>query len=315
MNANAGAGSRNFSARAKKTFVTILGMWQLYALILPAMVYVFIFNYIPIYGVQIAFRDFRPSLGFWGSEWVGLKHFMRFLAYPNFADIVLNTLRISVYDICTFPVSVILALQINEIYSKKFKKIVQMVSYAPHFISTVVLCSIVLLFLNRPTGMINNVIELLGGERIEFMAKPELFSSIFVWSGVWQSAGWSTIIFLAALAGVSLEHIEAAIIDGANRLQIIWHVNIPAIMPTIMMMLILSCGNILSVGFEKIYLLQNAFNLERSQVISTYVYNIGILNGQFSYSSAIGLFNNAVNITILLLVNAVVKRFSSIGIW
>ena len=301
--------------RIIKRVKNVIRYWQIYVLIFPAIIYVFIFNYIPMYGVQIAFRNFRVSQGIWGSDWVALRHFERFLNYPNFSQIVLNTLRIGLYSIATFPCAVILALLINELNNHKFKKTIQMITYAPHFISTVVVCSMILLFLNRSMGIVNNLIELLGGQRIDFIAQPRLFAHIYVWSGVWQSIGWGTIIYLAALSGVSSELVEAARIDGANRLDIIWHVNIPTILPTIIIMLILSCGSVLSVGFEKIFLLQNPLNLERSQVISTYVYTAGIRDGQFSYSSAIGLFNNVVNITLLLIVNWICKRSSSIGIW
>jgi putative aldouronate transport system permease protein len=289
--------------------------WQLYALILPAVAYLFVFNYVPMYGVQIAFRNFRASRGIWRSDWVGLEHFVRFLTYPKFLEILVNTVRISVYSIATFPCAVVFALMINELDNQSLKKTVQMISYAPHFISTVVLCSMVLMFLGRSTGIVNNVIAALGGERIDFISMPGLFASIYVWSGVWQNIGWGTIIYLAALSAVPPELIEAARIDGANRLRIVLHVNMPTILPTIIIMLILSCGSVLSVGFEKVFLLQNSLNLERSQVISTYVYIIGIREGQFSYSAAIGLFNNIVNLAVLLFVNSLANRLSSVGLW
>lgn len=293
----------------------ILTDWQLYLLVLPAVVYIFLFNYMPMYGVQIAFRNFRPSKGIWGSQWVGLQFFIKFVKYPHFSKIVLNTLWISLYGMATFPLSIILALMLNELNNEKFKKIVQMITYAPHFISTVVLCSMITLFLNKDNGMINNIISAFGGKRQAFLEIPACFSTIYVWSGVWQGIGWGTIIYISALAGVPMEQVEAARIDGASRFQIILHVNVPTIMPTIVIMLIMSCGSVLSVGFDKVYLLQNPLNMDASNVISTYVYELGLLNGQFSYSAAIGLFNTIVNVIMLLIVNAIARRVSEISLW
>lgn len=296
----------------KKKF---LRSWQLYVLLLPAVVYAFIFNYMPLYGVQIAFRDYSTRAGIWGSDWVGLEYFKKFVEFPNFWLLIKNTLGIGLYSIATFPCSVIFALMLNEVRNTKFKKTVQMISYIPHFLSTVVICSMLTLFLNERTGVLNEIIEALGGNRQEFLTVPAYFNDIYVWSGVWQGLGWGAIIYMAALAGVSQDLIDAAKVDGATRLQVIWHVNIPSILPTIVIMLIFSCGGILGVGFEKVYLLQNSLNLSASQVISTYVYEIGIRGGQFSYSSAIGLFNNVVNVVILGIVNAFAKKVSGTGIW
>jgi putative aldouronate transport system permease protein len=289
--------------------------WQLYTLLLPALAAVFIFHYIPIYGVQIAFRNFRPSKGFLGSEWVGLEHFIRFFTFTDFWRIIRNTIVISLYGLATFPLAVLLALMLNEVKNRKFKKYVQMVSYAPHFVSVVVLCSMIILFTQYEGGLFNSVRVLLGHPRMDFITVPRYFASIYVWSGVWQNIGWSTIIYLAALSNVSPELIEAARIDGAGRLRIIAHVTFPTILPTVVTMLILNTGSMLSVGFEKIFLLQNPLNLEASRVISTYVYEIGIQGGQFSYSAAIGLFNNVVNIAVILLVNQISKKVSSVSLW
>ena len=241
----------------------------LYFLLLPAVVYVIIFNYIPMHGVQIAFRKFSASKGIWGSEWVGLKYFIQFWSHPNFPLILKNTLVLGVYTLATFPCAIIFALLLNEVKNLKFKKVVQMVSYIPHFLSTVVVCSMLSLFLNYNYGVINEVIEMLGGTAKDFMTIPECFSHIYVWSGVWQSIGWNSIIYVAALSGVPSDLIDAAKIDGANRLELIRHINLPWIVPTITIMLILSCGSILSVGFEKVFLMQNSLNLSVSQVIST----------------------------------------------
>ena len=289
--------------------------WQLYVLLLPALIYVFIFRYIPMYGVQIAFKNFRTNLGIWGSEWVGLAHFKRFITFPNFWLILWNTASIGLYSLATFPCDIIFALGLNEISNLKFKKTVQMISYAPHFLSTVVVCSMIRLFLARETGVINNIIAFFGHERMEFITISAAFRHIFIWSGVWQEIGWGAIIYLAALSGVPVENIEAAKIDGASRLQIIRYINIPHIMPTIVILLILRCGTIISVGFEKIFLLQTPLNLSTSQVISTYVYEIGIRSAQWSYASAIGLFETIINVALLLLVNFIAKKVSSISIW
>ena len=299
----------------KKIKKNFLYSWQLYLLLLPAVIYVIVFCYFPMYGVQIAFRDYKIRAGIWGSPWVGLEHFVKFIKYPNFGMLIKNTLVIGLYGFATFPVSIVFALMINEVQNLKFKKTVQMISYMPHFLSTVVVCSMIQLFFDQQTGVMNAMIEFFGGQRQDFLTMPEYFADIYVWSGVWQGIGWSSIIYVAALSGVDPELIEAARVDGAKRLAIIWHVKIPSILPTIVIMLILSCGGIISVGFEKTFLLQNPLNLSASQVISTYVYNIGIQGGQFSYSSAIGLFNNIVSIVILCIVNYASKKTTEIGIW
>lgn len=288
--------------------------WQLYLLLLPAFIYVLIFCYGPMYGLLIAFKDFKPKLGILDSEWVGLKHFIRFVQFPDFWLMIRNTLSISLYALATFPIAVILALAINEVKNSKFKKTIQMVTYAPHFLSTVVMCSLIILLVGRegPLGYLYTAIT---GESKNLLTIPEYFSSIYVWSDVWQSAGWGTVIYMAALAGVPGELVEAARIDGAGRLQIIRHINIPSIMPTIIIMFILNTGSILSVGFEKIYLLQNNLNLEASRVIATYTYEIGLLGGEFSYSAAIGLFNSVVNIIVLLISNTISKMVSGSGMW
>lgn len=300
-------GNRHIGRRMKR-------YWQLYVLILPAIVYLFVFHYIPIYGVQIAFRNFRTSKGIWGSDWVGLKHFAKFITLPNFIPMLRNTLSITLYSLLTFPIPIIFALMLNEIDSMRYKKTVQMVCYAPHFISTVIVCSMISIF-TKSNGMINNLLAVWGLPRKDYLSDPSCFASIVVWSGLWQNLGWGSIIYLAALAGVSSELVEAARIDGANRFQIILHVNLPHILPTIIILLILRCGSLLNLGFEKIFLLQNPLNMDASEVISTYTYRIGLLGGQFSLSSAIGLFQNVTNIVLLLLVNFIARRVSEVGIW
>lgn len=299
----------------RKRLIDILTSWRLYVLILPAVAYVFVFNYMPMYGIVIAFKDFRASKGILGSAWVGLKHFRRFFYYPDFAKLIINTARISLYTFATFPLPVILALLMNELRSQKFKKVAQMITYAPHFLSTVVVCQIITIFLDRGNGLINNIAQALGGERIAYLEVAKFFPAIYVWSGVWQNIGWDAIIYIATLSSVPPELVEAAQIDGAQKRHIIWHINIPTILPTIIIMLILNCGSLLGVSFEKTYLLQNALNLEYSQVIATYTYEIGLLNAQYSYSAAIGLFNTVINVALLLVVNAVSKRACDISLW
>ena len=292
-----------------------LASWQLYALILPAVVFAILFHYMPMYGIIIAFKDFRASKGIWASAWVGFKHFKRFFNYPDFWKIIINTARISLYSFLTFPLPVVLALMINELRSTRYKKFSQMVTYAPHFISTVVVCQMINIFFGRANGLVNNVAEMLGRNRVAYLEVARYFPSIYVWSDVWQNLGWDAIIYIATLASVSPDLVEAALIDGAQKRHIIWHVNLPTIRPTIVIMLILRCGSLLNVGFEKTYLLQNALNMDYSQVISTYTYEIGLLSAQFSYSAAIGLFNTVINVVLLLIVNAVAKRLADISLW
>jgi putative aldouronate transport system permease protein len=289
--------------------------WPLYLLLAPAAVYTLIFNYGPLYGVIIAFKNFNPVQGILGSPWAGLEHFIRFVNFPNFPKLLRNTMGISLYALATFPVSLLFALSLNEMRNAKYKKFVQLATYMPNFISVVILCGMVLLFFNRSMGLVNNVLETMGFQRVDFLAGPGYFPHLYVWSGVWQQFGWGSIIYLAALSNVSGELIEAARMDGASRLQIIWHVHLPDIVPIVILLLILSCGGILSTDFQKILLLQNDLNREASEVISSYVYEIGLVTHQYSYSAAIGLFNTVVNVLILLLVNAVAKKTTSVGIW
>ena len=287
---------------------------HLYLMILPGIITVFIFHYMPIYGVQIAFKDFRTSLGIVGSEWVGLKYFKKFMDYPYFEKIMWNTIKISLTSLCMFPIPVIFSLMLNELKNLKFKKTVQTITYAPHFVSTVVTCSIVTLLLARD-GIINTALSYLGVEPLNFMSMPSAFALIYAISDLWQHLGWNTIIYIAALAGVSPELVEAAKLDGAGRMQIIRHVYLPHLLPTVVTMFILRTGSLLSVGFEKVFLLQNPLNMEASSVISTYVYEVGILSQQYSYSSAIGLFNNIINIILILVTNQVSKKITKVGLW
>ncbi len=289
----------------------------LYLLALVPFVYLILFKYWPMYGVQIAFRDYRVADGIWGSQWVGLKHFSRFLHTPKFLDIMKNTIIISLYGVLTFPLPILLAVMLNYLSFPRYRKCIQMVSYAPHFISTVVMVAILMQFLDKNNGLLNTLIEALGGKRVNFMAKREYFYHIYQWSGVWQGLGFASIIYISALSSVPPELHEAAIVDGANLCQRIWHIDIPSILPTICILLIIQCGNILSVGYEKIYLMQNNLNASTSEVISTYVYKQGLQSStpQYSYSTAIGLFTSIVNLMMLMLVNKLTNKLSGSGLW
>ncbi len=290
--------------------------WQYYVLLLPALAYFIIFCYGPMYGAQIAFRNFNARDGITGSPWVGMAHFLRFFRSPNFTKLLGNTLTISLYSlIAGFPFPIILALSLNELKNQKFKKFAQTVTYAPYFISVVVMCGMLISFMSPSTGIINKAITALGFEAVPFLTKAEMFPSIYVWSGIWQGTGWGSVIYFAALSGVDPQLLEAATLDGATRWQKIWYINLPTLMPTIVIMLIMNCGNLLSVGYEKTYLLQNSLNLATSEVISTYVYKVGLVSAQYSYSTAIGLFNSAVNMLMLILVNTFSRKVSENSLW
>lgn len=304
--------------RQKKTplLKAIVVNWQLYLFVLPAVAYFLVFHYLPMYGVQIAFKDYKTSLGFWGSPWVGIKHFNRFFNSYYFVTIIKNTLTLTILTLVLgFPLPIILALLLNEIKHNRYKKLVQTVSFAPHFISTVVLCGMIILFLNPSSGIFNHIRVFFGLEPINFLQEPKLYKWIHVLSGIWQETGWSSVIFFAALSGVDPELLEAARIDGANKLQRIIYINFPVLVPTIITLLILRCGSLLSVGYEKVYLLQNDTNLSASEVISTYVYKSGLINADFSFSTAVGLFNSVVNCLMLIIVNYIARKYSEISLW
>ncbi|MCZ2258501.1 ABC transporter permease [Sporosarcina sp. G11-34] len=293
-----------------------LQSWQLYVFILPAFLYFLIFHYVPMYGIQIAFKDFTPSVGIWGSPWVGLEHFKAFFDSYYFWDLLKNTMGISIYSLVVgFPLPILLALSLNEAKDGLYKRGIQTITYAPHFISVVVMAGIIITFLSPTTGIVNEFLGLIGIEPIAFMEDPKWFKTVFVFSGVWQSAGWGTIIYLAALAGVDPQQHEAAIVDGATRLERIWHINIPAIFPTMVILLILNTGSLLAVGFEKVLLLQNPLNMESSEIISTFVYRAGLLDGEYSFSTAVGLFNAIINAILLIVVNYIARKTNETSLW
>lgn len=307
---------RPFRQRARAALRLMVRNKALYIFALPAILYLAVFNYAPLFGLQIAFRDFRPALGVWGSKWVGLQYFDKFFSSYSFWTLLKNTLTLSVYQlIVCFPFPIILALVLNYCPSLRLKKVTQTITYVPHFLSVVVLVGIMFIFFSPGTGVVNNLIRSCGGQPIDFLGSANLFPHMFVWSACWQNVGWSSIIYMSALAGVSQEVHEAAIVDGATKLQRIRHVDLPALLPTIITLLILNSGQIMSVGYEKVYLLQSAGNLTTSEIISTYVYKIGIQGAQYSYATAIGLFNNVVNLIIILVVNKISDRLTGAGLW
>ena len=307
--ANSPAAAGELTARQRKrkeNLKLVKRNYQLYFFLIPAVVFIAMFMYFPLYGLQIAFKNYRTGDGIWGSEWVGLKWFEQFFNSPNFSTLLANTLIVSIYSlVVSFPFPIILALILN--YVKNLR--------LPYFISTVVLVAMMTLFFSPSSGFINTIIESLGGQPQYFMGESKFFRHLYVWSGVWQSMGYSSIIYIAALSGVSPELHESATIDGANILQRILHIDIPTIMPTMVILLIMALGNVMNVGYEKVYLMQSDMTLDVSEVISTYVYKIGLKNQQFSFSSAIGLFNNVINFIILILANTTANKITGSGLW
>lgn len=309
-------GTTKLGSRKSRFLMNLSKYWQYYVLLLPAFVWVIVFCYGPMYGVQIAFKDFIATKGIWGSEWIGFDHFVRFFESYYFGTLLKNTLIISIYGLVLgFPLPILLALGLNELKNGKFKSAVQTITYAPYFISVVVMCGMVIAFLSPTSGIINKIIEAFGAEAVPFLSREEWFSTIYVFSGLWQGTGWGSIIYLASLAGVDQQLHEAAILDGATRLQRIRYINLPYIAPTMIMLLILSAGGILSVGYEKVYLLQNALNSNTSEVISTYVYKTGLINAQYSFSTAVGLFNSVVNLVLLVSVNWISRKLGDSSLW
>lgn len=283
---------------------------------IPAIAFFLIFSYYPMYGVQIAFKDYSPALGIEGSPWVGLKHFEQFFNGFYFGRLLTNTLAISIYSLLWgFPLPIIFALMLGEFKEGFFKRSIQTVSYLPHFVSLVVTCGMIINFLSPTNGVLNMAIRAFGGRPVNFLGYPQYFRTIYVTSGIWQEFGWNSIIYVAALSGIDQQLYEAARIDGAGRWKQMIHVTLPGIMPTMITLLILNVGNVMSVGFEKIILLYNSSTYETADVISTYVYRMGLQSLQYSFSSAVGLFNSVVNICILFIANKVAKLATGSGIW
>ena len=290
--------------------------YDLYLMLIPVLIWYFLFRYLPIYGVQIAFKDFMPFKGIWDSPWVGFKHFARFFQSYYFWRLIRNTIGISIYTLVVgFPAPIILALLMNEVRHRGFKRLVQNVTYMPHFLSVVVVVGILATFSNAQYGILNQIIKLFGGEPTYLLARRELFKTLYVFSDVWQNTGWRAIIYMAALAGINPNLYEAAVVDGASKFQQIIHISLPGILPTIIILLILRIGRLLTIAFHKILLMQNPVNMETSDVISTFVYRIGILEGNYSFSTAVGLFNAVLSLMLLILANRFAKRMSETSLW
>ena len=298
---------RSGSSKMHNTLVYVRQHWQLYLLfMLPAFVLTIVFRYIPMGGVLIAFENYNPFVGVFGSEWVGFSHFQRFLSSPDFLSSLANTLKLSVFGLLWgFPAPILLAFLLNRILNKKTKQKIQLVLYMPNFISVIVLCGIVRILLS-PTGMVNMLL----GTNYNFMTMPQAFRTIYIASGIWQGAGWGSIIYTAALSNASKDLIEAAVIDGANIIQQIKTVEWPAIKDTVMIQFIMAVGNIMSIGFEKAYALQTDLNMASSEIISTYVYKKGLIDGDYGFSTAVGLFNTVINVILLISMNSIVKKMN-----
>lgn len=290
--------------------------WQLYLILLPGLLYFIVFKYVPMVNAVIAFKDYNVVAGIWGSPWVGFKHFALFFNNPVFWTLLQNTLMLSLYALLVgFPIPIMLAIGLNEVTNGFFRRTVQMVTYAPYFISTVVMVSMIMLLFAPRLGIVSVAMQNLGLTPPNFLGRPDFFPSIYVWSGIWQNTGYSAIVYLAALAGIDPTLYEAAKVDGASRIQKILNIDLPGIMPVMVIILILTVGNLLAIGFEKVYLLQNPLNLSTSEIIPTYVYKVGLLNANFSFATAVGLFNSLINMVLLVMVNAWARRVGEISLW
>ncbi|MFI6680895.1 ABC transporter permease [Kribbella sp. NPDC050470] len=309
--------------RRRRERTTVTGLrrslrrhWTLYLLMVVPLVWFVVFKYIPMSNAVLAFKNYNVVAGIWGSQWTGLRNFELFFQNPVFWTLLKNTFLLSVYTVAaSFPLAIVLALALNEIRTGLFKKSVQLVTYAPYFISTVVVVSMTILVLSPRLGIVNEGLGFFGVPAVDFLGNPDYFRHIYVWSDVWQTTGYSAVIYLAALAGIDPALHEAAKVDGAGRLRRIMHVDLPGIMPTAVIILVLAVGNIMAIGFEKAFLLQNPLNLSESEIIATYVYKTGLLNADFSLATAVGLFNSVINLVLLLGVNMVAKRITGNGLW
>ena len=307
--------NKNRPARPSRLKRDLIRNKYLYLMVIPVVVYYLIFNYLPMYGISIAFMDFKPRLGFAGSNWVGLDNLQQFFDSIYFGRLVRNTLTLSIYGLVFgFPIPIIFAILLNELTNLRFKKVVQTVTYLPHFITTVVIASLVIMFTNAD-GFITQIADTLGGSGSSLIGDPKYFRSIYTISGIWQGFGWGSIIYLAAITGISGELFEAATIDGANKLRRIWHITLPGILPTIVIMLILSIGGMMSVGWEKAFLLQVPATFETSDIVSTYVYRKGFQDMDYSFSTAVDLFNSGINVILLAVSNFISRKVTDSSLW
>ena len=292
--------------------------WQLYLFLVPTLLYFILFRYLPMVGIQVAFRDYQSSLGYWGSEWVGFKHFSRFFSSYYMERMLVNTVVLSFGTLfLSFPMPVILSLLLNEVRNSKVKRTIQTITYAPHFLSTVVVVGLVVSLTNINYGLINVLLKKIGvlETSINFMTEASWFRPLYIISSIWQETGWNAVIYMAALSSVDMQLYEAAEVDGAGRLRRIWHITLPCIAPTMITMLILNAGKVMNIGYEKVLLMQNDLNKATSDVITTYVYQEGMLKGQYSYSTAVNLFNSVINTLLVLVVNGISRRVSDTSLW
>lgn len=305
---------KDFKLRTKKYWTR---NWQLWVMLFPAMLYIFIFCYVPMYGVQLAFREYSFTAGFTGGEWAGLKYFKQYFESPMFFTTLKNTFVISFWSIVVgFPAPIILAMIINQLRNKKWKKVVQTTVYIPYFISVVVMVSMINVMFANDSGVVANFLKAIGivAQETNILGKESVFVPLYVLTGVWQSMGWNSIIYIAALSSVDTQLYDACKIDGANRWQTMINIDLPVLVPTIIILLIMNMGNILNVGFDKVFLMQNSLNLGASQVISTYVYSVGVKSAQFSFGAAVGLFNTVINFIFLIVTNWLAKRSTGTGL-
>ncbi len=292
--------------------------WQLYLFLLPTLAYFLLFRYLPMVGVQVAFRDYMPNLGYWNSKWVGFKHISRFFSSYYAKRMIINTVALSFGTLfISFPVPVILALLLNEVRNSKIKRTIQTITYAPHFLSTVVVVGLVVSLTNINYGLFNVLPKKIGvlDTSINYMTEVSWFRPLYIASSIWQESGWNAVVYMAALSAVDVQLYEAAEVDGAGRLRRVWHITLPCIAPTMITMLILNAGKVMNIGYEKVLLMQNDLNIEASDVITTYVYQQGVLKGQYSYSTAVNLFNSVINTLLVVVVNTISRRVSETSLW
>lgn len=317
MKNNASDSIKPISIKRRSLKKDILKNWDLYLILIIPMAILLIFNYYPMLGLQIAFKKFNATGGIWGSPWVGWANFEKLFATPKIWDLIKNTLSISIYGILVEPiVTMFFALFLNAVYSKYYKKTVQFITYMPHFISTVVMVGILTQLLNPSVGIYGKICEFLGVEAVDLMGKPAAFNHLYIWSNIWQNIGWNTIIYIAALASVDLDLYEAAALDGANRFKQMIHIDLPVVLPTFVVLLILKVGSMMSVGYEKVLLMQNPLNLRTSEIISTYSYKVALVSSSdYSYGTAISLFNSVINLILITTVNKISQKVSETSLW
>lgn len=302
--------------KKKSIWSKMASQWELYVFLLPAMIFLFVFAYGPMYGLMLAFKDYSPMKGIWGSPWVGFEHFIRFFTLPSCREIIWNTVQISLFlTLFSFPIPIVFALLLHQVDCKWFKKTVQNATYIPYMFSVVIIISIAQIFCSPTSGVLNIIGEALGGERINFFADEKYVFPIYFVTSIWQTMGYSAVIYLAALSGIDMEQMEAAKIDGANRFRIIWNIELPAIAETVIIMLIMNFGNVFTVSADKMLLMQNSANLGASEVLTTYVYKVGLIDGQFGFSTAVNLFNTLVNVVCVLIVNKIAGAVSDTSLF